>query len=45
MGAMEITPFRIEIPQTDVDDLRSRLNNVRWPEEDLPGVGWSYGIP
>ncbi|MFD4671596.1 epoxide hydrolase family protein [Lentzea sp. NPDC058450] len=42
---MEITPFRIEIPQAEVDDLRSRLAGTRWPEDDLPGVGWSYGIP
>ena len=42
---MEITPFRIEVPQAEVDDLRARLVNTRWPEEDMPGVGWSYGIP
>jgi len=42
---MEIRPFRIEIPQAEVDDLRARLANTRWPEEDLPEVGWSYGIP
>src|ERR1041384_4442080 len=42
---MEIRPFRIEIPQAEVDDLRSRLAGTRWPEDDLPEVGWSYGIP
>ncbi|WP_158843154.1 epoxide hydrolase family protein [Saccharothrix deserti] len=40
----EITPFRIEIPQADVDDLRARLAGARWPT-DLPGVGWDYGVP
>jgi epoxide hydrolase len=37
-------PFRIEIPQADVDDLRRRLADARWPDE-LPGVGWSRGVP
>jgi microsomal epoxide hydrolase len=39
-----IEPFRIEIPQADIDDLRDRLARTRWPDE-LPGVGWSYGAP
>jgi pimeloyl-ACP methyl ester carboxylesterase len=39
-----ITPFRVEIPQADVDDLHERLDRVRWPDE-LPGVGWDLGIP
>jgi pimeloyl-ACP methyl ester carboxylesterase len=39
-----ITPFRVEIPQSDLDDLRDRLDRVRWPDE-LPGVGWDLGIP
>jgi epoxide hydrolase len=40
----EIRPFRIGIPQADVDDLRERLARSRWPDE-LPGVGWSRGVP
>ncbi|MEV0313246.1 epoxide hydrolase [Nonomuraea fuscirosea] len=39
-----IDPFRIDIPQADLDDLRDRLGRTRWPDE-LPGVGWSYGVP
>jgi pimeloyl-ACP methyl ester carboxylesterase len=39
-----ITPFRIDIPQTDLDDLRGRLAATRWPTE-LPGVGWTRGVP
>jgi epoxide hydrolase len=39
-----IQPFRIEIPQADLDDLRDRLARTRWPDQ-LPGVGWDYGIP
>ncbi|WP_026208520.1 epoxide hydrolase family protein [Catelliglobosispora koreensis] len=37
----QILPFRIEIPQTDLDDLQARLERVRWPTEQ-PG-GWTYG--
>ncbi len=40
----EINPFRIEIPEADLEDLRARLARTRWPDE-LPGVGWSYGAP
>ena len=40
----EITSFRVEIPQADLDDLHDRLDRVRWPDE-LPGVGWDLGIP
>ncbi|MGE0539664.1 MAG: epoxide hydrolase family protein [Dehalococcoidia bacterium] len=40
----DIRPFRIEIPQTDLDDLKDRLARTRWPGE-LPGVGWSRGVP
>jgi hypothetical protein len=39
-----IQPFRIAIPQTDLDDLRERLARTRWPDE-LPDVGWTRGVP
>ena len=26
-----IRPFRIDIPQSQIDDLRTRLNSTRWP--------------
>jgi pimeloyl-ACP methyl ester carboxylesterase len=41
---MEIRPFRIAIPQDDLDDLRDRLARTRWPDE-LPEVGWHRGVP
>ncbi|WP_405139312.1 epoxide hydrolase family protein [Nocardia sp. NBC_01388] len=44
MNNEAITPFRIDIAQSDLDDLRNRLAGARWPDE-LPGVGWEYGIP
>ncbi|WP_214416482.1 epoxide hydrolase family protein [Sphaerisporangium fuscum] len=40
----EIRPFRIDIPQTDLDDLHDRLARVR-PTRQLPGEGWSRGVP
>jgi epoxide hydrolase len=39
-----IRPFRIDIPQADLDDLQVRVRHSRWPDE-LPDVGWSYGVP
>ena len=41
---IEIRPFRIEIPATELDDLRDRLARTRWPSE-LPGEAWSRGTP
>lgn len=43
-GDAAIRPFRIDIPQADLDDLCERLARTRWPDE-LPGVGWSRGVP
>ncbi|MFJ2838370.1 epoxide hydrolase family protein [Nocardia sp. NPDC087230] len=39
-----ITPFRIDIAQRDLDDLRRRLTDARWPAEQ-PGAEWSRGVP
>jgi epoxide hydrolase len=54
---MELRPFRIEIPQADLDDLQDRLARTRWVNE-LPvetfaaeaqtgpvPPGWEYGVP
>lgn len=38
-----IHPFRIEIPEADLDGLNDRLSRTRFPGE-LPGVGWDYGV-
>ena len=43
-GDTEIRPFRVDVPQADLDDLRDRLARTRWPDE-LPGAGWAYGVP
>ena len=39
-----VTPFRVEIPQRDLDDLQQRLARTRWPQA-APGAGWSRGVP
>ena len=39
-----IDPYRIDIPQTDVDDLRARLARTRWPSA-IAGAGWERGVP
>ncbi|MFD7642077.1 epoxide hydrolase family protein [Kitasatospora sp. NPDC059795] len=39
-----IEPFRIDIPQADLDDLADRLARTRWPNE-VADAGWDYGFP
>ncbi|MGY2061979.1 epoxide hydrolase family protein, partial [Nocardia gipuzkoensis] len=39
-----ITPFRIDIPQERLDDLRARLDGTHWPAP-LPGDDWDTGVP
>lgn len=42
--ASEIKPFRIAIPQADLNDLAARLAATRWPDE-VAGAGTNYGMP
>ena len=32
--ASEIRPFRVDIPETELTDLRKRINATRWPEQE-----------
>lgn len=41
---MNIRPFRINVPEQDLEDLSRRLDSVRWPHE-MPGVGADFGVP
>lgn len=41
---MDIQPFTARVSPADLNDLRLRLEHIRWPDE-LPDVGWSYGVP
>jgi len=43
-GDAAIKPFRVNVPQTDLDALRERLAQTRWPDEPA-NVGWDYGVP
>jgi epoxide hydrolase len=40
----DISPFRIDVPETQLDDLRRRLRRTRWPEAETVD-DWSQGIP
>ena len=40
----DIRPFRIAVPDADLDDLEQRLDRTRRPHA-LPGVGWERGVP
>lgn len=39
-----ISPFRIDVPPSDPDDLIERLRRTRFGAP-LPGDGWDTGIP
>lgn len=39
-----VSPFRIEIPEESLADLRSRLRSARFPQP-LPGDDWDTGVP
>jgi pimeloyl-ACP methyl ester carboxylesterase len=40
---VDIQPFRIEIAESDIDDLRRRLEHTRWPSA-ITGAGWTQGM-
>ena len=42
--SQDIRPFRLDIPQAELDDLRARLANTRWPEA-ATGEPWQQGAP
>lgn len=39
-----IEPYRVAVPQADLDDLHQRLRNTRWPAA-LPADDWERGVP
>jgi hypothetical protein len=40
----EVIPFRIDVPEAELADLRRRLRQTRWPEREPVG-DWSQGVP
>ena len=41
---IDITPFTVAIPSSALEDLKQRLEHVRWPEKETCD-DWSQGIP
>ena len=39
---MDVQPFKIQVSDAVLQDLRERLARTRWPDE-IPGAGWDYG--
>jgi epoxide hydrolase len=39
-----VTPWRIEVPESELRDLRERLARTRWPEPETV-ADWSQGVP
>jgi pimeloyl-ACP methyl ester carboxylesterase len=39
-----ITPFTLQIPQSDLDDLNRRLDHTRWPDRETV-ADWTQGSP
>jgi pimeloyl-ACP methyl ester carboxylesterase len=37
-----IVPFRVSVPDADLEDLRARLRRTRWPDQ-IAGTGWDHG--
>jgi pimeloyl-ACP methyl ester carboxylesterase len=44
MTMQESTRFRLEVPDAELDDLRARLRNTRWPERETVD-DQSQGVP
>jgi pimeloyl-ACP methyl ester carboxylesterase len=43
-AASAIRPFRVDVPEEDLDDLRQRLAATRWPEKETV-EDFSQGVP
>src|SRR6185312_13306128 len=40
----DVTPFKVSVPQSAIDDLKRRLASTRWQERETVG-DWSQGVP
>jgi len=38
----KVSEFKVNIPQSDLEDLKARLKNIRWPGE-AQGSDWTFG--
>src|SRR3954447_25446673 len=41
---MAVTPFRIDVPDAEIDALHAAIARTRWPDE-VEDAGWDYGTP
>jgi len=39
---MDVQPFKVQVPEAALKDLRERLDRTRWSDE-IPGSDWYYG--
>jgi pimeloyl-ACP methyl ester carboxylesterase len=39
---VKVEPFEIHVPDAELEDLRARIRNTRWPD-DVPGITWEQG--
>jgi pimeloyl-ACP methyl ester carboxylesterase len=39
---MNKQPFKVQVPEATLKDLKERLAHTRWPDE-IPGSAWDYG--
>ena len=42
--AIDIRPFRVDVPQEELDDLRRRIGATNWPEKETV-LDESQGVP
>ena len=40
----EVTPYKVQVPQAALNDLKKRLATARWPDKE-PVTDWSQGVP
>ncbi|MET8154584.1 epoxide hydrolase family protein [Actinoplanes sp. NPDC049668] len=41
---LDLQPYRVHVPDSDLAELRARLASTRWPEP-APAPGWAQGVP
>jgi pimeloyl-ACP methyl ester carboxylesterase len=39
----DVRPFRLDVPDSVLNDLQQRLERVRWPDEPPHGAPWQFG--
>jgi pimeloyl-ACP methyl ester carboxylesterase len=44
MSGAELTPFLVDVPEAELEDLRVRLGRTRWAEPETV-ADWSQGVP